>query len=143
MAKIERNALVPFSSEQMFALVNDIEQYPEFMAGCVGAEVLARGDDWVEARLDLARGGFKQSFSTRNTLRPPHSMDLELVSGPFSSFLGCWQFDALNETACKVTFSLQFEFSNKLIALAAGKVFEQVASEQVATLCDRARQVYA
>lgn len=113
------------------------------MAGCVGAEVLATGEGWLEARLDLARAGFKQSFTTRNTLNPPVSMDLSLVSGPFSALAGRWQFDSLSESACKVTFSLDYEFSNKLLALAAGKVFEQVASEQVSTLCERARQVYS
>ncbi|ABD81999.1 type II toxin-antitoxin system RatA family toxin [Saccharophagus degradans] len=142
MAKIERTALVAYSAEQMFSLVNDIESYPQFMAGCTGAEVLARGDGWLEARLDLSRAGFKQSFTTRNTLKPPHSMDLQLVAGPFSAFKGRWQFDALSESACKITFSLEYEFANKLLALAAGKIFEQVASEQVSTLCERARQVF-
>lgn len=143
MSKIVTSAIVPYSCEQMFALVNDIEHYPEFMSGCEGASVLNKGDNWVEARLDLARAGFKQSFTTHNTLTPPHNMHLKLVSGPFKSFSGDWGFEALNETACKVTFSLAFEFKNKLIGFAAGKVLKQIAADQVQSVRERADTVYA
>lgn len=143
MAVIERSALVPFSDRQMYDLINDVERYPEFMAGCVGAKVLRRGEGWLEARLDLARAGFRQSVITRNTLQPPRAMALELVDGPFSRFDGEWRFEALNVSACRVTFRLDFAFSSKILSFAATKLFEQVASDQVSTLCQRARQIYA
>ncbi|SMF00473.1 Ribosome association toxin PasT (RatA) of the RatAB toxin-antitoxin module [Alteromonadaceae bacterium Bs31] len=140
--RIERSALVSHSTEQMFQLVNDFESYPEYLPGCVGAELLVREDDWLEARLHLAKAGIRQSFVTHNTLRPPESMHIRLVEGPFKSFAGEWCFKALSDQACKVNFWLEFEFSNKLVALAAGKLFEQVASEQVSALCKRADQIY-
>ncbi|WP_045857803.1 type II toxin-antitoxin system RatA family toxin [Teredinibacter purpureus] len=144
MAKrIERSALVMFSAEQMFALVNDFEAYPEFMSGCVGAELLARGENWLEARLDLEMAGIRQSFVTHNTLHAPDSMHLRLVDGPFKSLEGQWDFQPLSEEACKVSFWIEFEFSNRLVALAAGKLFEHAASEQVTALCNRAKHIYS
>ena len=140
--KIERSALVNYSAQQMFDLVNDIEAYPQYMDGCVGAKVLARGDDWLEARLDLRKAGVSQSFVTRNQLRAPESMSLTLVDGPFSKLAGEWRFKALNESACKVSFSLEFELKSRLLGMAVGKLFETVTAKQVDALCARAQQIY-
>lgn len=142
MKKIERTALVSYSAAQMFALVNDVEKYPEFMSGCVGSEVLARGEDWLEARLDLSKLGIQQSFVTRNHVTPPTMMTIALVSGPFKMLRGAWEFKFLSDQACKVSFWLEFEFSNPIFAMAAGKFFEQVASEQVRSVCERAKRIY-
>lgn len=126
----------------MFTLVNDIEAYPQYMPGCVGTEVLERGDGWLSARLDLSRMGVKQSFSTRNTLEAPKSMKMSLIDGPFRTFTGEWQFTSLNENACKVIFRLEFQVANTLAALALPALMEHVASEQVGALCKRAKFIY-
>ena len=81
MAALERSALVPFSAERMFALVNDVRRYPEFVPWCAGAEVLAETDALIEASLCLKRGGVEHRFTTRNTLTPVTAMRLELVDG--------------------------------------------------------------
>lgn len=141
--RIERSALVKFSAEQMFDLVNDFESYPQYMTGCVGSELIGRGDDWLEARLHLEKAGIRQSFVTHNTLRRPEMMHLHLVEGPFKHFEAEWTFTSLAEGACKVNFWIEFEFSNKLVGFAAGKLIEHVASEQVNALCGRAKQVYS
>lgn len=140
--EIERNALVAYSQEQMFALVGDIESYPQFMAGCVAAEVIERSDEHVVASLRLSQAGIQQEFTTRNDLVPPTSMSMALVSGPFSEFTGQWRFTALADNACKVELSLRFSFDNSLVQLAAGKLFERAANQQVASLCQRAEVVY-
>ncbi|NIB44614.1 type II toxin-antitoxin system RatA family toxin [Pseudomaricurvus alkylphenolicus] len=142
MTQIERSALVAYSDRQMFDLVNDIEAYPHYMDGCVGAEVLERLEHALTARLDLSKMGMRYSFTTNNQLRPPVSMTLELVEGPFQRFHGEWAFKALSESACKVSLYLDFEFSNTLVAKAAGKWLESVANELVDGLCRRAQQVY-
>jgi len=142
VAQIERSALVAFSDRQMFDLVNDIESYPQYMEGCIGAEVLSRTDSEITARLDLSKLGMRYSFTTRNRLTAPSSMDMVLVEGPFKRMSGVWAFKALAEDACKVSLSLEFEFSNALVAKAASKWFESVANELVDGLCRRAGQVY-
>ena len=139
---VERSALVNYSAQQMFDLINDIDAYPQFMDGCVGAKILARGDDWLEARLELSKAGVSQSFVTRNQLLPPHSMSMSLVDGPFKYLRGVWRFNPLGESACKVIFELEFELQNRLLGMAVGKLFESVSTKQVDALCTRAKQIY-
>lgn len=139
---IERSALVPYSAGQMFALVNDVESYPQFMSGCVDAQVLASGENFQEARLDLRKAGIEKSFVTRNILVPDERIELHLVNGPFKTLEGVWEFRALNEEACKVSLSLTFEFESRLVALAADPWFEAVGNQLVSAIVERAKQVY-
>lgn len=141
MTVINRSALVPFAADLMYRLVNDIETYPEFMEGCVGAQITARGDDWLEARLDLAKGGLRYSFTTRNRLLPPERIELTLVEGPFEFFSGRWEFHALTPAASKVTLHLEFEMAGKLLSFAAKALFNSVANQLVDQLVKRAQQI--
>ena len=126
----------------MFDLINDIEAYPQYMDGCVGAKILKRDGEWLEARLDLSKAGVSQSFVTRNHLQPPESMTMTLIDGPFKQLQGRWSLTPLGENACKVSFELEFELKSRLLGLAVGKLFESVANKQVDALCERARQIY-
>jgi ribosome-associated toxin RatA of RatAB toxin-antitoxin module len=139
---VERSALVNYSAQQMFDLVNDIEAYPQYMDGCVGAQILRREGDWLEARLDLSKGGVSQSFVTRNELFAPHTMTLSLIDGPFSHLEGKWQFTPLGEHACKVIFILDFMLKNRLLGVAVGRLFESMVNKQVDALCARAKTIY-
>lgn len=139
---VQRSALVSFSAQQMFDLVNDIEAYPQYMDGCTAAKVLKREGDFLEARLELSKAGVRQSFTTRNHLQAPEKMSMVLVDGPFKRLEGCWNFMRLSDNACKVSFELTFELQNSLLGMAIGKLFESVASKQVDALCERAKQVY-
>lgn len=142
MTSIHRSALMPFSTKQMFDLVNDIEAYPSYMDGCVGTEIFFQDASVIEARLDLSKGGIRQSFTTRNRLVEPESIVMELVEGPFSHFEGVWRFTHLQDSACKVALDLEFSVSNKLVGLAARRLFDSVAGNLVDALCQRARVVY-
>lgn len=142
MTRIERSALVAFSAKQMFDLINDVAAYPLYMDGCVGSEVLEANETEIVARLELSKLGMKQSFVTRNQLFPPDRMTMQLEEGPFESLSGCWSFKALTSDACKVCFELEFEFANKLVGKAAGKLLTSVANDLVDGLCRRAQQVY-
>lgn len=139
MTVINRSALVPFPAERMYALVNDVEAYPHYMEGCVGAKLIAQGDDWMEARLDLAKGRMRYSFTTRNRLTPSSEIDLTLVEGPFDYFSGRWEFHALAPTACKITLHLEFEMAGKLLDFAAKALFSSVANQLVDQLVKRAQ----
>ena len=138
LTRIERNALVLHSAQSMFDLVCDIESYPQYMDGCRGAEVLSKTEDEVVARLDLAKAGIRQSFTTRNTLSRPGSIVMTLEEGPFKRLAGQWQFEALTETACKVSLTLEFEFNFALARLASSKLFARVANNLVAATTERA-----
>jgi ribosome-associated toxin RatA of RatAB toxin-antitoxin module len=142
MTRIERSALLQYPAEDLFDLINDIEAYPSFMDGCVGATVLARGSDWVEARLELVKGGIRQRFTTRNRLCRPGSITMELVEGPFEHFEGRWQIDSLTERGSKVTLQLAFDLRRSFARPALRRLFDSMANTQVDALCRRARVLY-
>lgn len=139
---IERTARVGYSAEQMYQLVRDVESYPEFMDECVGAAVLQESDSEQIARLELARGGLRQSFTTRNTLVPGQHITMELVDGPFKLLHGRWEFRPLGDNSCEVSFKLQYEFKNFLLGAAASPLMNAMVGEQVAAMCQRAEVLY-
>lgn len=142
LTEIHRSALMLYPAPAMFALVNDIESYPAYMDGCVGAEILSRSEQLIEARLHLARAGIRQSFTTRNRLSAPTAIDMELVEGPFERFEGRWRFDALRDDACKVSLQLAFQLGGGIAARAARQLFESVANGLVDAVCRRARELH-
>jgi len=139
---INRSALVPYQPEQMFALVDNVRGYPEFLPWCKSAREISRNEDEVVASIELARGSVKKSFTTRNRLQPGKMIEMKLVDGPFRHLQGFWRFDQLQENACKVSLDLDYEFSSKIIALAIGPVFNQVANTLVDAFIERAREVH-
>jgi ribosome-associated toxin RatA of RatAB toxin-antitoxin module len=142
MTIINRSALLPYDAHQLFALVSNVEDYPIFMDGCVGAQVLKRDEDMVEARMDLAKGGISQSFSTRNRMVATREITLELIDGPFDHFAGRWDFRTLGESACKLSLNLEFNFNSKVLGAAASRLFDKVTNNLVDAIGQRARQVY-
>lgn len=142
MTQISRSALVNYSAQQMFDLVNQVEHYPEFLPGCEKTEVIERSDEVIQARLTLAKAGFRQSFVTRNQLTIPSHMSINLVEGPFKHFQGEWNFIALDEEASKVSLDLSFEVSSRIAGAALNMLFKQLAGMMVECFVKRAKQVY-
>ena len=143
MTRIEKTALVKFSAQQMFDLVNDIESYPQFLPWCSQSRIIKREGNIVEAELTISKGGFQKSFSTRNELDMGKQMTVSLIDGPFSHLAGVWQFQPLREDASKILFVLDFELSGKLASLAFGAVFNQICNTMVSSFTQRAKVVYA
>lgn len=131
MPKIQRSALVEHSAARMFALVNDISAYPRRFDWCESAQVLEADDSHVLARLELGLGKLRTWFTTCNTLSPPHHIDMALRDGPFKRLNGRWQFHALDESACKVGLTLDFEPQSRLLAPALTLGFQALADRMV------------
>ncbi|WP_394135207.1 SRPBCC family protein [Aliivibrio fischeri] len=142
MPQVSRSALVPFSAKQMYDLVNDVALYPQFLPGCSGSKILEQTESTMVASVDVAKAGIKKTFTTKNTLIDSEMIGMNLVDGPFKSLTGGWHFMALDETACKVELKLDFEFSNALVAMAFGKVFQELTNNMVNSFTQRAKQVY-
>ena len=142
MQKISRSALVPFSCQQMYALIDDISNYPHFVPHCQSATILNRTELEVTAQLVVAKSGIAKSFTTKNTLAPPNQISMTLVDGPFNHLTGDWWLKPLSEDACKIQLELNFEFSNKLTSLAFSSIFNQLAQSMVSAFTERAQQVY-
>ena len=142
MPTISKSALVPFSAAQMYALVDDVPAYPQFLPWCGGAQEVSRNADEVEASVDIAHSGLKKTFTTRNLIQKNKMIEMRLINGPFKHLHGFWRFEALAEDACKVSLDLEYEFSNKLVGMALGPVFSQIANTLVDSFCQRARSLY-
>ncbi|MFT5032922.1 MAG: ribosome-associated toxin RatA of RatAB toxin-antitoxin module [Bermanella sp.] len=142
MTRISRSALLPYSADQVYDLINDVSRYPQFIEDCIGAQVLSEDECAMVARLDLSRGGVRQSFTTNNTLRRPSEIRLELVDGPFESFVGRWVLLALNDKACKVSLFLNFTLSNAVLSVAAKQMFNSAANTMVDAMVKRAKSIY-
>ncbi|MFT3762337.1 MAG: type II toxin-antitoxin system RatA family toxin [Pseudoxanthomonas sp.] len=131
MHSIRRSALVEHSAARMFDLVNDVAAYPRRFGWCKGAEVIEADEERMVARLDLGLGALSTWFTTRNALERPHRIDMQLVDGPFRKLHGRWDFHALDEEACKVTLTLEFEPSNRLLGPAFALGFQGLADRMV------------
>ncbi|HWT70592.1 MAG TPA: type II toxin-antitoxin system RatA family toxin [Oxalicibacterium sp.] len=142
MAVVHKTVLLGYSAEQMFALVDRVEDYPQFLPWCGGVEVKEREEGRLIATLKINYHGVRQSFTTENTNVRPSSMTMRLLEGPFKHLHGTWQFKPLREDACKIEFDLQYEFSNKLIEQIIGPVFNMIANSFIDSFSKRAEVVY-
>ena len=104
---------MPYSPAEMFALVDDIEAYPQFLPGCRGTRVLSRSADEVRATIELSKGGVEKAFTTCNRSQQNKMIEVRLVEGPFKHLNGFWRFDPLGEEGCKVSLDLEFEFASR------------------------------
>ncbi len=143
MAVVEKSMLVGYSAGKMFDLVNDVEAYKEFLPWCSSVEILDRDELTLHAALGIDYKGIKQRFSTRNRTDRPvaekaGSIGMSLVDGPFRVLDGRWEFKPLGEGACKIEFSLHYEFSSKLLERILGPVFSHIANSFVDAFVKRA-----
>src|SRR5262245_32384690 len=129
MRQVERSALVPYSPAQMFALVEDIERYPQFVPWVAAARLIERTPTEVIGQLEMERGGLREKFTTRNVLSPPGRMDLKLVDGPFKLLEGRWSFDAIADRGTRIGLSIRFEFANPVLSLMLSKSFEKSCAQ--------------
>lgn len=138
MTLVKRSRIVPFTTEKMYNLVNDIEKYPDFLPYISRGIVHHRDDSEVQATLEIEAGGVTKTFTTRNRLQSNKMIEIRLVDGPFKHLEGFWRFDEVPE-GCQISFDLEFEFANKMFSMFLGPIFEQIADKMVDSFCDRAR----
>jgi len=138
MKRVTRSAIVEHSAEQVYRLVEDIETYPSFLPWCLAARVHERAATSTRATLTVGMPGLRQSFTTRNENRPGQSIDLHLVEGPFKTFAAAWRFHPLSPTACRIEFSLRYEFSSRPLARLLEPLFDNIANTMVDAFTRRA-----
>ncbi|MDO8385325.1 MAG: type II toxin-antitoxin system RatA family toxin [Polaromonas sp.] len=145
MKTVQKSVLIWYSAAEMFALVTDVASYPQFLPWCDQASVVEEDTDGMTARVGISFAGLSQSFTTRNTHVQDRKVSLKLVDGPFSKLDGHWEFTPLgdgSQRACKVNFSLGYDFDNAALAALVGPVFDKIAGSMVDAFVKRATQVY-
>lgn len=142
MANVKKSALVLYSAADMYALVADIEAYPQFLPWCRSTHILSRTEDEVRATIEMAKGGVHKSFTTCNRMQKHKMIDIRLLEGPFKRLEGYWRFEALRANASKVSLDMEFEFANPLVRMAIEPIFKQIANSLVDAFCKRAVDLY-
>lgn len=143
MALVEKTVLVHHSAAQMFALVDNIEDYPAFLPWCGGTSISTIDSDKViHATVMIDFHHVKKSFTTENTREAPNLIVMKLVNGPFDILDGSWRFKELGDAACRIDFRLHYEFSSKLLETLVGPIFHIIANSFVDAFTKRAEKVY-
>ena len=142
MHKVEKTVLVLHSAEQMYALVDAVEDYPKFLPWCGGVDLLARTETSTSATLHINYHGIKQHFTTQNSKQFPHSMQINLKNGPFKHLDGDWRFVELRADACKIEFRLNYQFANGFLEKIIAPVFSHIATTFVDGFVARADKIY-
>jgi len=142
MPSIRRSVLVPYSTAEMFELVDHVELYPQFLPWCAGAQVLETRPDGKTARVDIDYHGVRAHFTTDNVTRPPESIVITLRHGPFRHLHGEWRFVSLADQACKIEFELAYEFATHFLEKVVGPVFGHIANTLIDAFVRRARSIH-
>jgi ribosome-associated toxin RatA of RatAB toxin-antitoxin module len=146
MREVIRSALVPHTPAQMFALVEDVERYPEFLPGVVGAKLVEAREQEQVGRLEMEKAGVREQFTTRNTLTRPERIDMHLLNGPFRSLEGVWTFVPILEDGVikgtRVGLTVRFEFRNPLTSMLLSRSFEGIFASLIDSFTKRAQVVY-
>ncbi|SRR5258706_3275221 len=128
MKSVHKTVIVAHPQERMFSLVDRIEDYPKFLPWCGGTQVHSRTAETVEAEIQIAYRGVRQSFVTRNQNAQPERIDMNFVRGPFRALAGHWQFIRLGDLGCKIDFLLEYEFASSILEKLVGPIFDSIAN---------------
>jgi len=128
MVTIKRHAIVLHPRVKLFKLVDQVEDYPDFLPWCGETKVLARTDEITRATILINYKGVKQSFTTENFKTYPEQMLIKLINGPFKKLEGRWQFIEIEENACRIELELHYEFSNLILDKLISPVFSMIAN---------------
>ncbi len=146
MSEIIKSAIVPYDSDLMLKLVNDIENYPAFLKWCKRGYINEKTNDSYVAGLVISVKGIQVEFATQNTMVQNGKtiyMHMALVSGPFKKMTGQWRFQQFPELGSKVELQLQYEIKSQLLGRMFAKGFDQIAGHLVNDFVTRAGEIYA
>src|SRR5437588_6459827 len=133
--------VLPYTPEQLFALVADIERYPEFLPWCVGARIRERKPDLIVADLIIGFRMFRERFTSRVALDPPRRIDVAYTEGPFRYLNNHWVFEKA-AGGCRIDFFVDFEFKARLLQRVIELLFHEAVRRMVAAFEHRAEQLY-
>ena len=142
MSSFHKQVTVPYTAEQMYDLINDINAYSTFIPLCTSSEVHEELDHKLRATIKIAKGKIGFGFTTVNTMEKGRSITMNLENGPFKTLKGVWQFTPSGTHECIITLHFDFDFSNKLLGVALGGLFKQLCDSMVVSFRKQAAVRY-
>lgn len=140
MQSIHKSILMAHSAQAMFKLIDGVENYPQFLPWCGKVDIHEHTDTVTDVTIHIHYFGLKTHFRTRNDNRPPEHIAMHFVDGPFKALSGIWNITPLDENACKIEFSLDYEFSSTTLEKLIGPVFNKIATTFVDAFVKQANQ---
>ena len=133
---------LPYTPEQLYSLVSDIEKYPEFLPWCIALRIRKRDAGQINADMIIGFKVFREKFTTRVSLDPPYRLDVEYLDGPFKYLNNHWIFNPMGEGACEIDFFVDFEFKSMILQKAIGVVFNEAVQKMINAFEARAHKIY-
>ena len=137
----ERRVL-PYTPEQLFDIVADIERYPEFLPWCVATRVRSSDVNVITADVIIGFKMFRERFTTRDVLDRPRRIDVSYHEGPFKYLNNHWVFEPVGDASCDLDFYIDFEFRTRLLQMAVGALFNEAVKVMVSAFEKRAKAIY-
>lgn len=134
--------LLPYTREQLFDLVADIERYPEFLPWCVGARIRERNGNEILGDLLIGYKMVRERFTSRVVLDRPSRIDVTYSEGPFKYLHNHWLFLPQPDGQCLIDFYVDFEFRSKMLQKLMGLFFNEAVRRMVGAFEARAHQLY-
>jgi coenzyme Q-binding protein COQ10 len=134
--------VLPYTPEQLFDLVADVERYPEFLPWCLGARIRERRDNLIVADLLIGFRMVRERFTSRIALSRPSRIDVTYAEGPFRHLDNHWRFAPEPGGGCRIDFHVDFEFRSRMLQTLIGVLFTEAVRRMVAAFEGRARQLY-
>lgn len=136
-------ALVPYNTEQMFNLVNDIDSYSQFIPGCNIMKIIQKNDNELTAEINVMLNGIKQSVTTHNFFIKNKSIVIFLVKSPFKSYYGCWNFVPINNVMSSVEYISYYEFQSILFGKICNRIVQKICKNIIKIFITRAKKIYS
>ncbi len=146
MPTFETTRRVPFTADEMFAVVADVESYPEFLPLCEELVVTAREagstHTTLTAIMSVGYHAIRERFTSRVTLRPDrHEIDVQKIDGPFARLSNRWRFRDV-AGGCEIHFHIDYAFSSRMLAMLMGALFDKAVRKYTDAFEARARSIY-
>jgi coenzyme Q-binding protein COQ10 len=133
---------LPYTPEQLFKLVAEVERYPEFLPWCLSCKIKRREGNMLYADLVIGYKMIREQFTSKVTLNSPESVQVEYLSGPMKYLSNQWKFSPEEGGGCSIDFFVDFEFKNGLMQNLMGIFFHEIVRRMVSAFEQRARTLY-
>ena len=137
----ERRVL-PYTPEQLFDIVADIERYPDFLPWGVATRIRSRDGNVITADVVIGFKMFRENFTPRDVLDRPRRIDVSYRDGPFKYLNNHWVFEPVGDASCELDFYIDFEFKTRLLQMAVGALFNEAVKVMVSAFEKRAKEIY-
>ena len=132
-----------YTPAQLFALVIDIESYPDFLPWCKKAQIIKTKENIIIAQLTIEFAGIAQSYTSKVTHTLPNKIAVEMIDGPFVYLFNNWQFDEQENGLTTIDFEIDFKFSSKILETLIGVIFDKTVTKLTEAFLKRADHIYS